>query len=364
MPIRVLLVEDSLIALTVLRRILESSPDIEVVGTAQSGIEALALIPDAKPDVICTDFHMPKMNGLEFTTQVMVRHPLPILVVSASVEEKEDAHRIFQLLEAGAVDMLPKPNTGLQAENILLKKSLISKVKVLSGVKVFRKKQSTATSDPALNSDGPNHRLISKALADAKRNNPKIIVVGASTGGPLALQKVFAPLPAKFSLPIICVQHIGTGFLQGLIDWLSANCRLSVQIAPAGKVPQPGHIYFPPEQQHLELDERGQFVYSQSPLVDGHRPSVTTTFSSAAHFYRQKAVGILLTGMGRDGASGMKKITDLGGFTIAQDEATSIVFGMPKEAISIGAASQVLPIQAIAPALLKLAVHQSLPQTK
>ena len=323
MSIRVLIVEDSPIALTILKRILDSSPDIEIVGTASTGQEGLALIPTSQPDVICTDFFMPIMNGLEFTAQVMVEYPRPILVVSASVQE-DDTHRIFQLLEAGAVDILPKPKAGLDAENMLLKQALINKVKVLSGVKVFKKKQ------PSANRQIRRQTSVSASV----HNNHKILAVGASTGGPQALQNLFNNLTRHFPLPIVSVQHISQGFMQGL------------------------------ERQHLTLDHRGRFVYSQAMVDDAHCPSVTTLFSSVAQVYGRKAIGVLLSGMGRDGADGMKAIADAGGMTIAQDEATSVVFGMPKEAIALGAASQVLPMDAIAPAVLQLVDQESRYSTK
>ncbi|NER79501.1 MAG: chemotaxis-specific protein-glutamate methyltransferase CheB [Leptolyngbya sp. SIO1D8] len=353
MPIRVLLVEDSPVALTILKRIFDSTPDIEIVGTAHTGLDALALIPKIHPDVICTDFHMPQMNGLEFTSHVMTHFPLPILVISASVQE-DDTHRIFQLLEAGAVDILPKPKAGLDIENTLLKQALINKVRVLSGVKVFKKKRSSLSINQPLNKQS---RQTASLLPG--RCNPKIVVVGASTGGPLALQEFLTHLPADFPLPIICVQHISLGFLQSLIDWLATSCQLPIQIAQAGERPKGGQVYFPSERQHLELDRRGKFVHSLDPPLDGHRPSVTTTFISVAEFYGRKTIGVLLTGMGRDGAEGMKEIAHAGGMTIAQDEATCVVFGMPKEAIALGAADQVLPIQAIAPAVLKLVQSHS-----
>lgn len=341
MSIRVLLVEDSPIALTVLKRILLSSPDIEVAGTARSGVEALALIPRLQPDVLCTDFFMPQMDGLELTSQVMAHFPLPILVVSASVQEEDDTHRIFQLLEAGAVDVLPKPRAGFDIDNLVLRNALITKVKILSGVKVFRKKRLSETFVSST----------STSPVSAPCRNPKIVLIGASTGGPLALQEILAQLPIDFPLPIICVQHISLGFLQGLIDWLSDSCQLPIQIAREGDRPQPGTVYFPPERQHLELDNRGRFIHSLSDPVGGHRPSVTTTFSSVAQFYRRKTIGVLLTGMGQDGADGMKEIADVGGFTIAQDQETSVVFGMPQAAISLGAVRSILPIKDIAPTL-------------
>ncbi|MEM7796556.1 MAG: chemotaxis-specific protein-glutamate methyltransferase CheB [Cyanobacteria bacterium P01_C01_bin.118] len=351
MPIRVLIVEDSPIALKILERILNSSPDIEIVGTAHNGQEGLVLIPLVQPDVICTDFFMPEMNGLEFTIQVMVENPRPILVVSASVQE-DDAYRIFQLLEAGAVDILPKPQAGLNDNNPLLKQSLINKIKVLAGVKVFKKK-------PRLRSQPVQPKVRLNYLT----NTHKIVAIGASTGGPMALQSLLSELPKDFPLPIICVQHISQGFLQGLIDWLANTCKLPIQIAKEGESPEPGKIYFPLERQHLTINHRGRFIYSYGQPEDSHCPSVTTLFSAIAQTYGRKAIGILLTGMGRDGADGMKAIADAGGMTIAQDEATSVVFGMPKEAIDLGAASQVLPINAIALTVLQM-VQPSYPKKR
>ncbi|NJP10912.1 MAG: chemotaxis-specific protein-glutamate methyltransferase CheB [Leptolyngbyaceae cyanobacterium RU_5_1] len=352
MPIRVLLVEDSPVAVVILRRILDASPQIEVVGVAYTGVEALDLIPTVQPDVICTDLHMPQMDGFEFTVQVMSRYPRPILVISASVQE-EDTHHVFRLLEAGAVDIFPKPLAGLTGDDQDFSRILIDKIQVLSGIKVFKKKQRLPSP--------PRQRAIAYPSGFAADGYPKfkILVVGTSTGGPPALQVLFSQLPTDFPIPVICVQHICLGFLQGFIDWLSGSCQLPIQIAQLGASPLPGHIYFPPEDHHLELDHKGQFLCLKSPSVDGHRPSVTVTFQSVAEVYGRKTIGILLTGMGRDGADGMQAIAQAGGFTIAQDEDTSIVFGMPKEAIKLGAVQQILPIQAIAPTLLALFPQRS-----
>ncbi len=347
MPIRVLLVEDSQIALVVLKRILNSSPEIEVVGEARTGLEGLTLIPQVQPDVICTDLHMPQMDGLEFTCEVMALYPRPILVISASVQE-EDTHQVFRLLDAGAVDIFPKPRAGLTLNNELLKKELINKINILSGVKVLTKKRKSPSQAKSLET-GNFSGFYSKSYP-----KPKIVVIGASTGGPQALRELFTQLPSDCAVPVICVQHICLGFLQGLIDWLANSCRLPIQIAQPGDIPIAGKIYFPPEQQHLELDARGRFICSNSEPLEGHRPSVTITFKSVAKFYGKATVGILLTGMGRDGAAGMQAIAQAGGFTIAQDEASCVVFGMPKEAIALGAAKQVLPIGAIAPMLLEV----------
>lgn len=371
MTIRVLLVEDSPIALVVLKRILNSSEQIEVVGEAGTGLEALNLIPKVQPDVICTDLHMPQMNGLELTSEVMALYPRPILVISVSVQQ-ENTDQIFKLLDAGAVDIFPKPSAAMARDNQLLQQQLINKIKILSGVKVFKKnrnsilgKQKQGSSgkgklpemDYSTNQNqigGVSHTANPAAFSSNYSSKPKIVVIGASTGGPQALNEVFTQLPSDFPLPVICVQHISIGFLQGFIDWLASNCSLPVQIAQPGDMPQPRRIYFAPEQQHLELDPMGRFICSDSEPVEGHRPSVTVTFESVAKFYRKATVGILLTGMGRDGATGMETIAEVGGLTIAQDEATSLVFGMPKQAIALGAAKEVLPIDAIAPRLREL----------
>ena len=346
MPIRVLLIEDSQVTLVILRRILSSSPQIKVVGEARTGLEALELIPKIQPDVICTDLHMPQMDGLEFTSEVMTLYPRPILVISSWVQE-EDAPHVFQLLEAGALDIFPKPSAGLTTEDKLLNQELINKIQILAGVKVFKKKRKSSSPVKSL-----------ETFSSKSYVKPEIVVIGASTGGPQTINELFAQLPSNFPVPVICVQHICLGFLQGFIDWLSSSCRLPIQIAKPGQIPKPGTIYFPPEQQHLELDERGRFICPDSPPLDGHRPSVTVTFKSVAKFYGRATVGILLTGMGRDGAEGMQCIAQVGGLTIAQDEATSVIFGMPKEAIDLGAAKLVLPIHAIAPRLLELLQKQ------
>ena len=337
MSIKVLLVEDSPVAMTMLKRILNSSGEVVIVGTANNGLEALELIPKAHPDVICTDLHMPKMNGLELTSEVMARYPTPILVISVSVLEK-DTHHVFNLLQAGAVDIFPKPDSGQLKDYELLKDKLINKIKVLSGVTVFTKLRQYNTS-PTVPKPIPTFTASTSPI--------KIVAIGTSTGGPNALLDIFKQLPANFPVPIVCVQHISEGFLQGLIDWLDSNCRIKVKIAQPGEYPQPGTVYFPPDQHHLELDSNGCCLCSQSPPVDGHRPSVNVTFKSVARVYGREALAILLTGMGQDGATGLQAIALTGGKTIAQDEGRCVVFGMPKAAIDLGAAQKVLSLAAI-----------------
>jgi two-component system chemotaxis response regulator CheB len=345
-PVSVLLVDDSLIALTILTRMLSTSPDIQVVGKARNGREALELIPQLEPAVVCTDLHMPDMDGLQLTKEIMERFPRPILVVSAAVHP-EDAHNVFSLLEAGAIDILPKPRGGLAADEQRVSQELIRKIKIIAGVKAITRRRKPVPGQPALKLD------TSSAPVPPR---PRIVAIGASTGGPEALRTILAQLPIDFPAPILCVQHISDGFLGGLVQWLANQCAMPVKIAQSGEQLLSGTVYFPQEGTHLEIDKSGNLVCSHMAPVDGHRPAVTTTFKSVADYCGEASIGILLTGMGSDGAHGMQEIFEAGGITIAQNEETSVVFGMPKQAIALGAVKYVLPVQKIAFMLLELLV--------
>jgi two-component system chemotaxis response regulator CheB len=340
--IRVLLVDDSPIALHILQRLLSNSPGIQVAGTAANGKEALALLPELNPDVICTDLHMPVMDGLELTRAVMNKYPRPILVVSVSVEP--DSPNIFRVLEAGALDIYAKPRAILEADQDKLARELASKIRILAGVHVFRR---TAAAK--------NSPLPLPPLALAPHAPVRIVAIGASTGGPQALREVLSHLPRDFPVPVVCVQHIGGDFLTGMVDWLAQACLLPVRKAVQGEQPQAGLVYFAPDDTHLAFDDGGRFELTQAPPCDGHRPSATVTLRAVARQYGTGAVGVLLTGMGRDGAEGMAEIAAAGGITIAQNEASSVVYGMPRAAVELGAALHVLSIEQIAPALIALA---------
>jgi two-component system chemotaxis response regulator CheB len=350
--IRVLLVDDSPIVLHILQRLLSRSPEIQVVGTAADGKKALDLLPALHPDVICTDLHMPIMNGLEFTRAVMDSFPRPILVVSVSVEP--GSPNIFRLLEAGAVDILPKPRDILNGDMDELANELASKIRILAGVRVFRRRN-----------DAPAAAVSKPALSLAVMPRPQaplhMVVIGASTGGPQALRDIFARLPAAFPLPIVCIQHIGSNFLSEMVTWLGEVSPLQVRKAAQGESPHPGMIYFAPEDAHLEFDDGGRFALSLAGPIDGHRPSVTATMRAAARCFGAGTLGVLLTGMGRDGADGMASIAAAGGITIAQDEASSVVYGMPKQAAELGAVQHILPLEQIAQSLVTLAGQMRMP---
>jgi len=337
-PIPILLVDDSTVCLTILKRMLSQTPLVKVVGEATNGKEALDLIPVANPQVICTDLEMPEMDGLQFTKEIMARFPRPILVISDYVH-RENQYNIFQLLEAGAIDVFPKPRGESQSEYVAQSQSLIEKIQVLSGVVVI----------PRVTSSPQTRRTSRVSLSThQKQFDARVIVIGASTGGPQALQVILSRLPRNFSLPIICVQHLTEGFLEGLVGWLASHCPLRVCIAQDQEVPQKGMVYFPQEGKHLELDAKGQFCHSIGAPVHGHRPSVDVTFSSVARQFGRSTIGVLLTGMGQDGVAGLKGIAQAGGSTIAQDEPSCFVYGMPKLAIEQGAVTHVLSPHEIA----------------
>ena len=372
------------------------SPDIVVVGTARSGRQALAAFASAQPDVICTDYQMPEMDGLALVRQTMATFPRPILVVSSLLDPaKRD--QIFPLLAAGAVDVLAKPdaNTPFEqsAATLIQKIKLLSKVVVISrrlpsalGVKgaqneIFpaqtpengagasrpwpapqnleASRRASPQVSPVIGALPPGEARHESGVAGAilrpyQAHPVRVVAIGASTGGPQTLQTLFSRLK-RLSCPILCVQHISSGFLQGLVDWLDGQSQARVKIAEPGEVAAPGTIYFPPENTHLEIDEQGRLIHSHQPPLGGHKPAVTVTFESLARSYGRGALGVLLTGMGSDGAAGLEAIMLAGGATMAQNEASCVVFGMPKQAISRGAAHFVLAPEQIADKIEQLA---------
>jgi two-component system chemotaxis response regulator CheB len=349
---KILLVEDSPIAMELLQRLFKSAPEVEVVGTARNGQEALEILPKVNPTVICTDLHMAPVDGLELTKQVMAHSPRPILVISNSVKA-DDTKNIFSLLQAGAVDIFPKPMGNDYAEYEQVKQKLLSKIKLLSTVTVSAKAMPGISAAPSMGATfGAGVPAVAPTFAAAATGSLRAIAIGASTGGPQAIHKIITSLPANLPCPVICAQHISDGFLGGLISWLNEDSRLRAKVAEAGETPVPGMVYFAPEKSHLELDAQGKFAYTNSAAVTGTCPSIDALFKSVARAYGGATAGILLTGMGTDGVEGMKAISGAGGTTIAQDEASCVVFGMSKAAIAAGAAQKVLGIHEIAPFLL------------
>ena len=348
---KVVLVEDSPVALEILQRLLNSSPDVDVVGTARDGVEGLEVINRTKPDVICTDLLMENMDGLELTKRVMAEDPRPILVISNFVQ-KTDVDNVFRLLQAGAADIFPKPSTDSPTDYEKLKSALVAKIKILSSMKVTAKRQQpplSATSKLITSGAFSGNQPLMKNVS----SRVNVIAIGASTGGLQAIQKILCQLPGNFPLPIICTVHVSIGVLSGLVNWLSSESSLKAKVAEVGEIIAPGTVYFAPEKCNLELDDRGKFIYSNCPTEGKHCPSITVTFKSLAKFYGRATAAVLLTGIGRDGAEGLQAIFQAGGITVAQDEKGSAAYGMVKEAMGLKAVQQVLSIEKIAPYLLK-----------
>lgn len=344
--IKVLLVDDSLLALKMFEQILSTTADIKVIGKAQSAKEALEIIPKLSPDVICLDLHLPDMNGLELTRKILRRFQLPILVCSISVYP-ENKDNIFNLLEAGAIDVMPKPKALQNVEYQKIAEELISKVRIVSKVIVVRR--STFSEEKAIST------FDKRVVCDVKGyKNARIIAIGASTGGPQTLEPIFSRLPVDFLLPIVCIQHMSEDFQKSFVTWLAGQCKIKIKVACPGETPLAGAIYFPNENANLIIDNSGRFQFSAGSNKEIYMPSINATFSSIASYYGAHAMGILLTGMGNDGADGLSKINQAGGIAIAQNEESCVVYGMPKVAIEAGAARYILSPKEITHLLLQL----------
>jgi len=331
-PIRVLVADDSEIFRELLAGVVAAEPGFEVVAVAADGNAAAALARSARPDVITMDLNMPDADGFSGIARIMAETPTPILVLTANPEEAVG----FRALSLGALDILEKPQAGTDLDDY--GQLLRSRLRLLAGVKVIRHLR------------GLRERRGAPSPAAVR---PDLIVVGASLGGPRALATLLRKLPASFPAPIAVVQHIAEGFTEGLASWLASESRLDVREATDGEPLLAGRVLLAPTGRHLLVGD-GIARLSDAPPVDTFKPSVTPLFLSAARTYGARVCGVLLTGMGRDGAEGLKAIKDAGGPTIAQDEVTSAVFGMPRAAIELGAVDRVLAIEEIPRALLEL----------
>jgi two-component system chemotaxis response regulator CheB len=345
--IRVLVVEDSATVRNRLTDILRGQPDLEVVGEAEDGKRAIELCQQTRPHVITMDMMMPLMSGLAATEYIMAYCPTPILVVSASINRGE-LFKIYEALAAGAVDVLEKP-TGLEADGAW-ERRFIATVKLVARIRVITHprarlglaRQRTASAAPPL------------GAASAKRGY-QIAAIGASTGGPGAILDILRSLPAQFRTPILLVLHINEPFGTAFADWLDAQTNRHVVYARDGMplVSLVGQVAVAPSDRHMIVRD-GRLRLTDDAERHSCRPSVDVLFESVAAEYGRDAAACLLTGMGRDGALGLLKIREAGGFTIAQDETTSVVYGMPREAIILGAAMQVLPLGEIGQRLAAL----------
>lgn len=338
--IKVLIVDDSALMRQLLSRILSSDPQIEVIGTAGDPFAARDKIKALNPDVITLDIEMPRMDGLTFLEKLMHGHPMPVVMISSLTEKGADT--TLRALDLGAVDYISKPRLDVSTGTIEQSEEIISKVKVAAKVKV----RSVAKSPPHAEEIERTYRFSA---------THKVIAIGASTGGTEALKDLLTPLPADFPGTVI-VQHMPEAFTGAFAKRLDSMCRMHVQEARDGDRILPGHALLAPGGHQMVVVSRGAEylvrVY-RGERVNRHIPSVDVLFNSCARQLGKNALGVLLTGMGADGAQGMLEMKKAEGFTIAQDEASSVVFGMPREAIRLGGVDEVLPLNRIGKAMLE-----------
>jgi len=340
--IRILIVDDSPTARQFMRAILQDAEDFSIVGEARDGLEAVEQTRQHHPDIILMDIVMPRMDGLEATQIIMAQTPTPIVMVSGALQGQE-TEMAFRAIKQGALTLLPKPvgldHPHFQAEAERLRTTL----RALSRVRVIHHISPRTSMERGLRS----------GLQQTLSCSPQVVAVASSTGGPAALAEIFQNLPADFPLPIVAVQHIAGDFLNSLLSWLRQVSPLRFELAQAGHKLEAGCVTFAPIGQHLvfDADKRTQF---QALPPSPHIPSADVLFHSIAEHYGSAAIGVVLTGMGADGAEGLRAMAQRGAVTIAQDEASSTVFGMPAEAIRLGAVRHTLPLTMIATLLTEL----------
>jgi two-component system chemotaxis response regulator CheB len=341
----VLIVDDSEVIRMLLVHLIEQDPALRVAGTVGRGDQAVAFVQASPPDVVLMDIQMDGMDGFDAARSIMETQPVPIVMCSAIT----DVHAVataFRVYEAGAVALVEKPVGGEHPEGGRLVRELLQTLRLMSEVKVVRR----WARKPAAWAPPPPSRGV------------QFVGIGASTGGPPALQAILGRLGRDFPVPIVVVQHISAGFLPGLSEWLGQTTALQVQIAAHGIEAQPGHVYLAPDDFHLTVGDHRRLRLEKAPPVHGLRPAVNTLFHSIARSCGSNAVGILLTGMGKDGAQGLLAMHEQGATTLVQDQATSVIYGMPGEAVALGAASQVLPLDTIGDALQRAVDTHSSPK--
>ncbi len=346
--IKVLVVEDSPVAQEFLVHILNSEPEIQVIGTANNGEEAVEAVKHKKPDVITMDINMPKMNGMEATRRIMETYPVPIVIVSAIWNPKE-VETTFRAMEAGALACVSKPAGIGHPDHETTAKELIQTVKLMSEVKVVRRWPHYRQVAAVPTISAPAEVNIGRIPAEIR-----IVAIGASTGGPPVLQTILSGLSKDFSVPILIVQHMAKGFTKGLVEWLAQSTGFPVHIAADGEYLLPGHAYIAPDGLHMKVESSNRIALSKEEPEEGLRPSASYLFRSVSNVFGKNAVGVLLTGMGKDGAEELKSMREKGAVTIAQDKGSSVIFGMPGEAIKLDGATYVLSPDNIVEALKSL----------
>jgi len=329
-PIRVLLADDSLISRDFLREILQATNDITVVGEAHNGQQAVEMVERLKPDIVCMDLEMPVMSGAEAIDQIMHRKAVPILVVSG----EDDAEKAYQALSLGALEVMKKPRFTQQDSD-----EFANKIRLLAGVPVITRMRRKSNMPQTYSStqDGDTEQQGFK----------RVVAIACSTGGPQALSYLLAQIDANFPAPILICQHMSDGFVDGMAQWLSGFSSLPIKVAVHGERIEAQQVYLSPSEQHMTVDASHRIKLLARQEQDIYRPCCNFLLDSVAQHFGQHAIALIMTGMGRDGASGMHKIKESGGITLAQDEASSVIFGMNHEAISLGCVDEIIALEAL-----------------
>ncbi|HTQ37647.1 MAG TPA: chemotaxis-specific protein-glutamate methyltransferase CheB [Pirellulales bacterium] len=356
-PIQVMIVEDSRVVREMLEHVINLDPRLRVAASCSSAEQALQLLSATAPDVISMDIHLPGMNGLEATRRIMEIRPTPIVVVSRSVRSRDQTASI-EALQAGALAVLEKPVSVAHADYQAMSHRLCTQLADMSKVKVVRQRFNRSHHSRIDDARMPPRDPLTCASSMPSKAAGEFAVVGvvASTGGPHALEVIFSQLKADFRLPIVVVQHITPSFHEGFVDWLNHVSPLQVYQAVEGLPIEPRHVYVAPKDRHLLVKPTGFSIGGSAP-DNGHCPSGTVLFRSLAERFGSRAIGVLLTGMGRDGADGLLAMKRAGAFTIAEHESSAIVNGMPGTARELGAECVSLPLSAIAGALRQLSCN-------
>lgn len=322
--IKVLIVDDSIVEQELLSHLLSKDPEIIIAGIANNGREACEMVLSLKPDVVTMDIHMPEMDGIEATAEIMSTNPVPIIIISGSNSTLEVLHT-FKAIEAGAVAIADKINY-IRKDPM----ELVQTIKLMSEVKVVKRYKHLQS----------NKIKKAEITLPGKKRDIRLICIGASTGGPVAIQEIFKDFPIQFP-PILIVQHISPGFLGGFVEWLNQTTKIKAKIAVHGETVMSSHVYLAPDDYQMGIDSMDRIILIKDDPEHGHRPAVSFLFKSVAKVLGNKALGILLSGMGRDGADGLKQMKESGAYTIAQDRESSVVYGMPGEAVAKGAAQSI-----------------------
>jgi two-component system chemotaxis response regulator CheB len=346
--IRVLVVDDSAFMCKVLQEIINSDSQLEVAGQARDGREAVILAESLRPDVITMDINMPHVDGLQATEMIMSQHPRPIVIVSS--ESREGASGTLRALELGAIDFVPKPSSGIDLDMRSVRDELTRKLKMAAKVRVVR--TATRVKPSPLQAPVAGNGKTGVPLA-ASQNGGRfpVVVIAASTGGPAAVMRVVAGFPRDFSAAVLLVLHMPAAFTKQFTLQLAEISKLPVKEAQANEPVQAGMIYLCPGSHHLRVSPTGKIMLDPGLRIEGYLPCANAALETVATYSRTLAVAVVLTGMGNDAAKGVKSIKANGGYVIAQDEASSVIFGMPAEAIKTGAVDEVVDLNEISAAI-------------